>query len=201
MKPASGSRPSTRKPLASTRRLAEQDAAKKAYDEAAAPVLKTLKAKPEYQAAAKKVAEAEARLKTVRADEGLSADAKRKEIAQASKDKLATSEREQIALEGDSSAKSARANLADAQDRVNQLRAKLRNLIDADPEIKSSLQAMRAAADATEAADQKMQRIRDKIAADTTKLGRELQQVKQAEAADKANDNKNNKKPNNKGKK
>ena len=40
------------------------------------------------------------------------------------------------------------------------------------------------------------------IAADTNKLGRELQQVKQAEAADKANDNqnKNVKKPNNKGK-
>ena len=183
--------------------LAEQDAAKKAYDEAAAPVLKTLKAKPEYEAAAKKAAEAEARLKAIRADEGLSADAKRKGIVQASKDKLATSELEQIALEGDSSAKSTRAKLADAQDRVNQLRAKLRNLIDADPEIKSSLLAMRAAADASEAAGQKMQRIRDKIAADTTKLGRELQQVKQAEAADKANDdkNKNNKKPNNKGKK
>ena len=180
--------------------LAEQDAAKKVYDEAAAPVLKALKAQPEYQAAANKVAEAEARLKAIRADEGLSADAKRKEIAQASKDKMATSELEQIALEGDSAAKSARAKLADAQDRVNQLRAKLRNQIDADPEIKSSLQAMRATAEGSETAGQKMQRIRDKIAADTTKLGRELQQVKQAEAADKANDNKNknsnNKKPN-----
>ncbi len=183
--------------------LADQEVAKKAYDEAAAPVLKTLKAKPEYQAAAKKVAEAEARLKSVRADESLSADAKRKEIALASKDKLATSELEQIALEGDPSAKSARAKLADAQDRVNQLRAKLRNLIDDDPEIKSSLQAMRAAADASEIAGQKMQRIRDKIAADAAKLAREQQQVKQAEAGDKANDNKNknNKKPNNKGKK
>lgn len=184
--------------------LADQDAAKKAYDEAAAPVLKALKAKPEYQAAAKNVADAEARLKTLRADEGLSADAKRKEIAQASKDKMATGDLELTALEADSSAKSARAKLADAQDRVNQIRAKTRNLIDTDSEIKSSLQAMRTSAEATEIAGQKMQRIRDKIAADSAKLGREIQQVKQAEAADKANDAQDKanktKKKNNKGK-
>lgn len=183
--------------------LAAQDAAKKVYDEAASPVLKALKEKPEYQAAVKKVSEADARLKLLRADETLSADAKRKAIAQASREKMATSELEQAALEADSNAKSERAKLADAQDRVNQIRAKIRNQIDADPEIKSSLQAMRSAAEATEIAGQKMQRIRDKIAADTAKLAREQQQVKQAEAADKANDNKNNKhkKPNNKGKK
>jgi len=182
--------------------LADQDAAKKSYEDAAAPVLKALKEKPEYLAAAKKVADAETRLKTIRADEQLSEDAKRKEIAQASKDKLATNELEQIALESDSSAKSARAKLASAQDRVSQLRAKLRDQIDADPEIRSSLQAMRAAADASEVAGQKVQRIRSQIAADTAKLGRELQQVRQAEAADKANDaqdkaNKSKKKNNN----
>lgn len=183
--------------------LADQDAAQKKYDEAAAPVLKALKEKPEYQAAAQKVAEADARLKTIRADETLAADAKRKAITQASKDKLATSELEQTALEGDSSAKSARAKLADAQARVTDIRNKVRNLIDADQEIKSSRQAMRAAADATEVAGQKMQRIRDKVAADTAKLGREQQQVKQATAQDKANDNqkKNSKMPNSKGKK
>lgn len=184
--------------------LTEQDAARKAYDEAAAPVLKALKEKPEYQAAAKKVAEADARLKTLRADETLSADAKRKAIAQASKDKMVTSELEQAALEADSNAKSARAKLADAQDRVNQIRAKIRNQVDADPEIKSSLQAMRSAAEASELAGQKVQRIRDKLSADAAKLAREQQQVKQAEAADKANDaldkaNKTKKK-NNKGK-
>jgi colicin import membrane protein len=183
--------------------LAAQEAAKKSYDAAAAPVLKSLKATPAYQAAAKKVADADARLKAIRADESLSAETKRKEISQASKDKLATNELEQTALESDSSANSARAKLADAQDRVNQIRAKIRHQIDSDPEIKSSLQAMRSAADATEVAGQKIQRIRDKIAADQAKLAREQQQVKQAEAADKANDNKNqtnNKKPNNKGK-
>lgn len=183
--------------------LAAQEAAKKTFDEAAAPVLKTLKGTPAYQAAVKKAADADARLKSIRSDESLSAETKRRELAQASKDKMATSELEQAALEADSSAKSARAKLGDAQDRVNQIRAKIRNQIDVDPEIKSSLQAMRAAAEATEVAGQKMQRIRDKIAADAAKLAREQQQVKQAEAADKANDNKNNKnkKPNNKGKK
>ena len=141
-------------------------------------------------------------LKTIRADEQISADTKRKEVGQVSKEKMAASDLEQSSLEANSSTKSARAKLAAAQDRVNQIRAKVRSLIDSDSEIKSSLQTMRAAADATEAAGQKMQRIREKIAADTNKLGRELQQVKQAEAADKANDNqnKNVKKPNNKGK-
>lgn len=183
--------------------IAAQEAAKKVFDEAAAPVLKTLKGTPAYQAAAKKAADADARLKTIRADESLSVEAKRRELVLASKDKLATSELEQAALEADPSAKSARAKLADAQDRVNQIRAKIRNQIDADPQIQSSLQAMRSAAEATEFAGQRMQRIRDKIAADAAKLAREQQQVKQAEAADKANDNKNNnsKKPNNKGKK
>lgn len=184
--------------------LATQEAAKKTFDEAAAPVLKTLKETPAYQVAAKKVADADARLKSLRADESLSAEAKRRELVQASKDKLATNELEQTALEADPSAKSARAKLADAQDRVNQIRAKIRNQIDADPEIKSSLQTMRSAAEATEVAGQKMQRIRDKIAADLAKLAREQQQVKQAEAADKANDaqDKANKtKKNNKGKK
>lgn len=180
--------------------LAAQEAARKTFDEAAAPVLKTLKGTPAYQAAAKKAAGADARLKTIRADESLSIEAKRRELVLASKDKLATSELEQAALEADPSAKSARAKLADAQDRVNQIRAKIRNQIDSNPEIQSSLQAMRSAAEATEIAGQKMQRIRDKIAADNAKLTREQQQVKQAEAADKANDNKN-KKPNNKGKK
>ena len=115
---------------------------------------------------------------------------------------MAASDLEQSSLEANSSTKSARAKLAAAQDRVNQIRAKVRSLVDSDSEIKSSLQTMRSAAAATEAAGQKMQRIREKIAADTNKLGRELQQVKQAEAADKANDNqnKNVKKPNNKGK-
>lgn len=184
--------------------LAAQDAAKKVYDEAAAPVLKALKEKPEYQAAAKKVSEADARLKSLRADETLSADAKRKAIAQASKDKMATSELEQTALEADFSAKSARAKLADAQDHVNQIRAKIRNQIEANPEIKSSLQAMRSAAEATEVAGQKVQRLRDKIAADSAKLAREQQQVKQAELQDKLNDDQDNanktKKKNNKGK-
>ena len=173
--------------------LAEQEAAKKTYDEAAAPVLKALKEKPEYQTATKKVADADARLKAIRADESLSPESKRKEIAQASKDKLATSGLELSAIERDSSAKSARAKLADAQNRVNQIRGKIRGLIAADPEISSTLQAMRTAAEAAEASGIKVKRIRDKIAADTTKLGREQQQVKQAEAADKANDNKNNK--------
>jgi len=183
--------------------LAAQESAKKSYDVAAAPVLKTLKETPAYQAAVKKIADADARLKAVRADESLSAETKRKEIAQASKDKLATNELEQVALESDSSAKSARAKFADAQDRVNQIRAKIRSQIDSNPEIQSSLQAMRSAADATELAGQKMQRIREKIAADQAKLVREQLQVKQAEAADKANDNNNNnnKKPNKKGKK
>lgn len=184
--------------------LAAQDAAKKTFDEAAAPVLRTLKETPAYQAAAKKVADADARLKAIRADESLSAEAKRRELVQASKDKLATNELEQTALEADPSAKSARAKLADTQDRVNQIRAKIRNQIDADPEIKSSLQTMRSAAEATEVAGQKMQRIRDKIATDLAKLAREQQQVKQAEVADKANDaqDKANKtKKNNKGKK
>lgn len=184
--------------------LAAQDAAKKIFDEAAAPVLKTLKESPAYQAAVKKVADADARLKSIRANESLSTEAKRRELILASKDKLATNELEQAALEADSSAKAARAKLTDAQDRVNQIRAKIRNQIDADPEIKSSLQAMRSAAEATEVAGQKMQRIRDKIAADTAKLAREQQQVKQAELQDKLNDaqDKANKtKKNNKGKK
>ena len=47
---------------------------------------------------------------------------------------------------------------------------------------------MRAAADATEIVGEKMKRIRDRVSADAAKLNHEQQQVKQAEAADKAND-------------
>ncbi len=183
--------------------LAEQYAAKRTYDEAASPVLKSFKQTKEYQTAIKKVDEAKARLKTLREDTSPNAETKRQEIGQASKDALAASELETKALEGDSTTKSARAKLADAQDRVNQIRVKIRNTIDADPEIKSAVQAMRAAADASEAADKMVQRIRDKIAADTAKLAREQQQVRQAELQDKQNDGKNNNKikKNNKGKK
>lgn len=175
--------------------LADQDAAKKLYDDAAAPVLKALQEKPEYQAAVKQVAEAEARLKAIRADESLSADAKRKAIAQASRDKLVTSDLEQKDLADDPAAKSARARLADAQERVNEIRIKVRSLIDGDSEIKSSLHAMRSAAEDAEAAGEKVKRIRDRIAADAAKLNREQQQVKQAEIQDKQNDGQNKKPP------
>ena len=94
------------------------------------------------------------------------------------------------------------ARLAEAQERVNEIRNRVRSLIDSDPEIKSALQAMRDSAEDAEAAGTKVKRIRDKIAADAAKLNREQQQVKQAEAADKANDKQNNaKKPNVKGRK
>ncbi len=171
--------------------LAEQEAAKKAYDEVATPILKTLKDSKEHQAATKKVEDARARLKTVREDASLSDDGKRKATAQASQDALALSELESKTLEANPSAKSARTKLANVQDRVNQIRVKIRNEVEANSEISSSLQAMRSAADASEVAGQKVKRIRDKIAASQAKVAREQQQVKQAEAQDKANDNKN----------
>ncbi len=171
--------------------LAAQEAAKKSYDAAAAPVLKSLKEKPEYQAIVKKVADAEARLKAAQDDKNLSADAKRAVIARASKDKLATSELERTALEANPAARSARAKLADAQAYVTELRSQIRGMIDNDSEIKSAREAMRSAADATEAVGEKMKRIRDRASADAAKLNPEQQQVKQAEAADKANDNQN----------
>ena len=100
-------------------------------------------------------------------------------LAQASRDKMATSDLEQKVLTDDSAAKTARARLAEAQERVNEIRNRVRNLIESDPEIKSALQAMRDSAEDAEAAGTKVKRIRDKIAADAAKLNREQQQVKQ----------------------
>ena len=183
--------------------MSEQDAAKKSYDEVAAPILKTLKESKGYQAAQKKVEDAKARLTSLREDKSLSAEARQKGIGKASQEALAVSELETKTLEDDSKAKPARQKLAAAQQRVNELRAKIRGELDNDSDVKSALGAMRESADAHEAAGKKLAKLREKLGGDQAKLNREQQQLKQAEV-NKMNDSKNttnHKKPNNKGKK
>jgi len=170
--------------------MAEQDAAKKSYDEVAAPILKTLKESKEYQAAQKKVDDAKARLTSLREDKSLSNEARQKGISKASQEALAISELETKTLEDDSKAKPARQKLAAAQQRVNELRAKIRSELEADSEVKSALSAMRESADAHEAAGKKLAKLREKLSGDQAKLNREQQQLKQAEV-NKMNDSKN----------
>lgn len=178
--------------------LAEQEKQQAAYDAVATPVLNSLKQTPEYQAALKRATEAEERIKQLRDDKSLAEDARRKEIAQASKIKMEVSDLERTALEGNSSVKAAKAKLSDAQSRVNDIRNKIRNQIESDAEISSGVLALRRAADATEVAGAKVLRIRQKIAADAAKLAQEQRQLQQAQIQDKANDDNNKNNNNNK---
>ena len=165
--------------------LAEQTREQEALDAAKTPILQALKAKPEYQTAQERVAVAKARSKALRdGDESLSEEARQKALAETSRDKLAVKELEQAAIAAEPKLKPLRDNLANAQEKVAHLSAKLKEKVDADSEVQSGLKSLKNAMKQTALAKAEVAKESQELSGDQAKLSKEQAQFNNAKAND-----------------
>lgn len=172
--------------------LEQQSAAKKAYEEASEPILKTLKESAAYKSAKVRSEKGHEELKKIRSMEGLSFDDRKRMEAAATANALAMANVEKEALQADPKVMSLKEKYDDAAERVAQLRGRIKQMVDSDSAVKTAHQSTNKARESVEAEERHVAQLRQKVAATRAKLARETQDVAQAKAADKANDNKNN---------
>lgn len=178
--------------------LSVQEAAKKAYEEIADPLLAKLKETAAYKGAKTRVEAGHAELKKIRGTEGLSFEERKRLEAAASANALAVANLEKEALQGDPKAIALKEKHDAAAKHVADLRAKIKSEVDRDSEVRAAEQETQKARQVVETAQAKVNKERHTVEQARAKLAKEARDVAAAKAADKANDNK---KSNNKGKK
>lgn len=164
--------------------LAEQTRAQEALDDAKAPILKALKAKPEYLAAQARVAAAKAQSESLRNESSLSDEARQKALAEAVRDKLAVKELEQTAVDVEPKLKPLRDKLANAHENVSRLHAKVSDAVEADAEVKSTLRSLQNAMKQTAQAKADVDKESQELASDQAKLSKEQAQLDKAKFND-----------------
>jgi len=164
--------------------LAEQAQAQEKFDNAKAPILDSLKSKPEYKAAQVRVAAAETRSKQIREDSSLAEDERKKSLAEATRDKLAVRDLENSALNSEPKLKRLRDNLETAHDDVARLHAKVKEAVESSSEVRSGLRALQSAMQQTAQAKAEVAKESSELAGDQAKLAKEQAQLDKAKLND-----------------
>ena len=174
----------------------DQAGTKAAYEAVANPILASLKDTAAYKAAKVKAEAAIVEMRTIQSNSELSAAEKRQREATASSQALGVGELERNTINADKKAVALKEKYDAAQARIAELRQKIKTAVDADSSVKAAHQDTNKAKEVVEVGVTRVASASKKLAASRAKLNREAQDVNQAKAADKANDDKgkNNKK-------
>ncbi len=169
---------------------ADQGASKTAYEAVATPILASLKETAAYKATKLKAESAIVESRKIQSNTELSAAEKRQKEVAATNQALAVGELERNTIQADAKARALKEKYDAAQARIAELRKKIKEAVDADSSVKAAHQTLNKAKESAEAAQIRVAAAAKKVAAARAKLNREAQDVSQAKAADKANDNK-----------
>ncbi len=184
--------------------LTQQDAAQKAYDAAAAPVLQALHATGPYLAAVADAKAAHEELQAARRANPSAVEAGNEDALSALvRRTLKPGELEKAAVEANPAAQAARQALGRVQDKVKAAREATKMAVESSSSLRSALNELDSRNTAVDRAKADLARDRQRLAAAAGKVEQERQQLARAIAADRKDDNKNNqkkndKKPNNK---
>ncbi len=168
----------------------QMKAAQANFDQAAEPVLAKLQAQHEYQQASRAAEMARVHLKTIGSDDTLSDAVQEAEISAINKTLQLPRQLELAACESDSRCKQAQAKLMAAQEKVAQLREKVRDRIEQHPEVRSGLKTLDGATTEFAQAKTQVTAAQQQLLKERRELATKQQQLEQAKAADKRNDNK-----------
>ncbi len=173
-----------------------QRAAQLAYDEATKPWLEAMKKDPQYSTAIEKAGRAAGILKSI-ATESQPDESLREQQAQAAIDMAQWRTTVSSYLASVSELNPTREKLAAAQNKLADLRSRLKQQVESHPDLKASERERIQAMDASEKDEQKVATLRRKAASEQSKLLVEKSQLSKAIAQDKQNDGKSNNKNNN----
>jgi hypothetical protein len=140
------------------------NAAQKAYDQAAEPVLKSVREGADYKKAKDKASAAEAAIKAIKEDATLSEADQRKRVAEMFPKTLAAADLEKQALKDHPAASAANAKLDAAQRRVAELRAKVDDKVEKDDAVRSARQAIEKTSAAMDRAEAKLATVKAQAA-------------------------------------
>lgn len=177
-----------------------QLAAQLAYDEATKPWLEAMKKDPQYSPAIEKAGRAAAILKSI-ASQSQPDESMREQQAQAAIDMAQWRSTLSAYLASISELNPAREKLASAQNKVADLRSRLKQQVESHQELKASEKERIQAKEASEKDEQRVASLRRKAASEQGKLLAEKSQLAKAIAQDKQNDGKNKNNKNNNQKK
>jgi len=152
------------KSLGIEKALSDIKAAQKAFDEAAEPVLKSVRESADYKTAKQKAAAAEAAIKAIKEDASLSEADQRKRVMELFPRTLAAADIEKKALKDHPAAAAANAKLDAAQHRVAELRAKVDEKVEKDEVVRSARQAVEKTSAAMDRAEAKLATVKAKAA-------------------------------------
>jgi len=141
------------KSLGLVKALADQQAAKTAWESVAGPILEALRNTPEYAQAEAKVTAAKEKRQTGADNDEFVAVPRRGELAAPSSDLMAVAELERRTLDADPDSKALRERYLAAQARVIELHKKVTAAVEDDTTLKSAETATYSARTAVEAAE------------------------------------------------
>jgi hypothetical protein len=173
-----------------------QRAAQLAYDEASKPWLEAMKQDPKYSSEIEKAGRAASTLKSIAAESQLD-ESFRKQQAQAAIDMAQWRSTVSSYLASVSELNPAREKLAAAQNKLVDLRSRLKQQVESHPDLKASERERIQAKEANEKDELRVATLRRKVASEQGKLLVEKSQLTKAIAQDKQNDGKNNNKNSN----
>ncbi|MCY2973481.1 MAG: hypothetical protein NTW52_02310 [Planctomycetota bacterium] len=168
-----------------------QRVAQLAYDEATKPWLEAMKQAPKYSSEIEKAARAASTLKSIAA-ESQPDESSRKQQAQAAIDMAQWRSTVSSYLESVSELNPAREKLAAAQNKLVDLRLRLKQQVESHPDLKASERERIQAKEANEKDELRVATLRRKAVSEQGKLLAEKSQLAKAIAQDKQNDSKNN---------
>jgi hypothetical protein len=180
-----------------------QRKAQTAYDEAAKPVIDSMRTNPKYSALAQRVEAASKTLKELSTRTDLDAAAKQQLQSAANKEIADWRYAQTNFLDASSELKTPRETLLAAQKRLSELRSQMKKQLDNHPDVRNAEKKWSKAKEDREKAAARVAELYKKAAVDKNKLIAERAQLSKSIMQDKANDQKknNNKKNNNKKKK
>jgi hypothetical protein len=176
-----------------------QRKAQTAYDEAAKPIIDSMRTNPKYAALAQRVEAATKTLKELSTRTDLDAAAKQQLQSAANKEIADWRYAQTNFLDASSELKTPRETLLAAQKRLSELRSQMKKQLDNHPDVRNAEKKWSKAKEDREKAASKVAELYKKAAIDKNKLIAERAQLSKSIMQDKANDQKknNNKKNNN----
>ncbi len=175
-----------------------QRKAQTAYDEAAKPLIESMRTNPKYAALAQRVEAASKTLKELATRTDLDAAAKQQLQSAANKEIADWRYAQTNFLDTSPELKNPRETLVTAQKRLSELRSQMKKQLDNHPDVRNAEKKWSKAKEDREKAAAKVAEQYKKAALNKNKLIAERAALSKSIMQDKANDNKNNNRNNNK---
>ncbi len=162
--------------------LGQRDATARGLESAHAALSKQIHTTTEHQAAVKEAEQAKTRLATVREDPSLSDDKKKQLTTELSKTIRTPVELERERIEANPQIRDLRGKLAEANKQLAVIQGQVQKAVEEDAEVKSALQAERAAGEKAKTARAEVEKHKKEVAAAQKKVATENQQLQSAQS-------------------